>query len=405
MAAKPRPRQAGMSETESVTSEAPPQRDLVAAARELIAVADAGATAAEVRGQLGDDLVEAFHDSGLWAMWTPRECGGSELEPVASLEVLEHISYGDASAGWVLMAAALATGADAAFIGDEAAAELYPPGRLLVHSGAGTQPGRAIAGDGGYTISGNWSFASGIKHSELLHTAAIVADANEPPRIFVTGVEAMTLEDNWDVMGLRATGSIDYRSDGLFVTEPYTYVATTNTPLRGGHIFTMGIAGLGVICHTGWALGVARRSLDELRTLLEARRGRPDRLSESDRFHYDYATAEAKLRAARAFIYEIWGEIEETLRSGDPLTPEQNTLHRLALQHVTSVALEVTEFVYAAAGTTALRAGVIQRCFRDAHAGSQHMICSPAVRQATGRMLAGLAQDKQWLFMGLIDKA
>ena len=394
-----------MSESKSVTSEAPPQPDLVAAARELIAVADAGAAEAEVRGQLGDDLVEAFHETGLWAMWTPRECGGSELEPVPSLEVLEHISYGDASAGWVLMAAALATGADAAYIGDEAAAELYGPGRLLVHAGAGTQPGKAIAGDGGYTISGDWSFASGIKHAEQLHTAAIVQDSGEPPRIFVTGVEEMTLSDNWDVMGLRATGSIDYRSDGLFVTEPYTYLATTTTPLRGGPIFTMGIAGLGVICHTGWALGVARRSLDELRTLLEARRGRADRLSESDRFHYDYATAEAKLRAARAFCFEIWGEIQETLRSGDALTPEQNTLHRLALQHVTTVALEVTEFVYAAGGTTALRAGAIQRCFRDAHAGAQHMICSPPVRQATGRMLAGLANDKQWLFMGLIDKA
>jgi alkylation response protein AidB-like acyl-CoA dehydrogenase len=394
-----------MSEAGSVTSEAPPQRDLVAAARELIAVADAGAAAAEARGSLGDDLVEAFHESGLWAMWTPRECGGFELEPLPSLEVLEHISYGDASAGWVLMATALATGADAAYIGEEAAAELYGPGRLLVHSGAGTQPGRAIAADGGYRLSGNWSFASGIKHSEVLHTAAIVEGANEPPRIFVTGVEQMTLEDNWDVMGLRATGSIDYRCEELFVSEPYTYVATTTTPLRGGPIFTMGIAGLGVICHTGWALGVARRSLDELRSLLEARRGRPDRLSESDRFHYDYATAEAKLRAARAFVFEIWGEIQETLRAGEPLTLEQNTLHRLALQHVTTVALEVTEFAYGAGGTTALRAGALQRCFRDAHAGAQNMICSPPVRQAAGRMLAGLAQDKQWLFMMLIDRA
>jgi indole-3-acetate monooxygenase len=394
-----------MSEAGSVTSEAPRQRDLVAAARELIAMADAGAAAAETRGSLGDDLVEAFHESGLWAMWTPRECGGFELEPLPSLEVLEHISYGDASAGWVLMAAALATGADAAYIGEEAAAELYGPGRLLVHSGAGTQPGRAIAADGGYRLSGNWSFASGIKHSEVLHTAAIVEGASEPPRIFVTGVEQMTLEDNWDVMGLRATGSIDYHGEDLFVSEPYTYVATTTTPLRGGHIFTMGIAGLGVICHTGWALGVARRSLDELRSLLEGRRGRADRLAESDRFHYDYATAEAKLRAARAFVFEVWGEIQETLRAGEPLTLEQNTLYRLALQHVTEVALGVTEFAYASGGTTALRAGALQRCFRDAHAGGQHMICSPPVRQATGRMLAGLASDKQWLFMMLIDKA
>jgi alkylation response protein AidB-like acyl-CoA dehydrogenase len=394
-----------MTQTKAARSEAPPERDLVAAARELSALADAGAVAAEARGALGEDLVEAFHESGLWAMWTPRELGGSELEPIPSLEVLEHISYGDASAGWVLMAAALATGVDGAYIGEEAVAQLYGTPRLRVHSGAGTQPGKALAADGGYTISGDWRFASGIKHSQVLHTAAIVQGANEPPRIFVTPVEDMTLDDNWDVMGLRATGSIDYSSVGLFVAEPFSYVATTNVPLRGGPIYTMGIAGLGVICHTGWALGVARRCLDELRALLEGRRGRPDRLSESDRFHYDFATAEAKLRAARAFVFEIWGEIQEALRSGDPLTLQQNTLYRLALQHATTAALEVAQFVYAAGGTTALRSGAIQRCFRDIHAGAQHMICSPPVRQAAGRLLAGLAPDEDWLFMMLVKRS
>jgi alkylation response protein AidB-like acyl-CoA dehydrogenase len=394
-----------MTQARAAISEPPSGHDLVASARELRAMADAGAVAAEARGALGEDLVEAFHESGLWAMWLPRELGGSELEPVPSLEVLEHISYGDASAGWVLMAAGLATGVDGAYLGEEAVAKLYGTTRLLVHSGAGTQPGKAVATAGGYTISGNWRFASGIKHAQLLHTAAIVEGANEPPRIFVTPVEDMTLDEDWDVMGLRATGSIDYSTDGLFVAEPFSYIATTNVPLRGGPLYTMGIAGLGVICHTGWALGVGRRCLDELRALIEGRSGRPDRLSHSDRFHYDYATAEGKLRAARAFVYEIWGEIQETVRSGDPLSLEQNTLHRLALQNVTSAALEVAEFVYAAGGTAALRAGAIQRYFRDIHAGAQHLVCSPPVRQAAGRVLAGLAPDEEWLFMMLVKRS
>ena len=90
-----------MTQARAAISDAPAERDLVAAAHELSALADSGAAAAEARGQLGEDLVEAFHESGLWAMWLPRELGGSELQPISSLEVLEHISYGDASAGWV----------------------------------------------------------------------------------------------------------------------------------------------------------------------------------------------------------------------------------------------------------------------------------------------------------------
>jgi indole-3-acetate monooxygenase len=381
----------------------PMPEDLVAAAREVAAIADAGAEAAEAAGQLGEDLVEAFHERGLWAMWVPRELGGGELDPTPSLEVLEAISYADASAGWVLMAAALATGADAAFLGEEAVAELYQPGRLLVHSGAGTQPGRAVAQGDGYLLSGNWRFASGIKHSQVLHTAAAIEGANEPPRIFVCRVEEMTLDDNWDVMGLRATGSIDYSTSGIRVPAPYTYVAVTDEPLRGGPLYTMGIIGLGAICHTGWALGVGRRLLDELRKLVEARAGRAGGLAESDAFHVGYATAEAKLRSARAFVFETWHDVEETLRRGDRLTLEQHTLFRLALQQATSSAEEVSNFAYAAAGTTALRAGALQRFFRDMHAGTQHLIVSPPVRQACGRMLAGLAPGKTWAFTMLVD--
>lgn len=379
--------------------------DLVAAAKDVSALASSSAAEAEAQGRLTDELVDAFHASGLWAMWMPTELGGSELEPIASLEVLEHISYGDASAGWVLMAAGLATGVDAAFIGDDAAADLYgSDGPLLVHSGAGTQPGHGVSADGGHRITGNWRFASGIKHSGALHTAAIVEGADEPPRIFVTRVGDMELDDNWDVMGLRATGSIDYSGKDVFVPEGYSYVATTNVPLRGGVLYTMGIAGLGVICHTGWALGVARRILDELRELAGARAGRAGSLAESDAFHRDYAIAEGKLRAARAFVFEIWADVEESLHRGDPLTLEQNTLYRLALQHVTAVAAEVSQFAYAAGGTTALRAGPMQRCFRDIHAGTQHMIVSPPVLQGTGRILAGLAPAKKWLFMSVVDE-
>ena len=46
----------------------------------------------------------------------------------------------------------------------------------------------------------------------------------------------------------------------------------------------------------------------------------------------------------------------------------------------------------------------MQRCFRDIHAGTQHMIVSPPVLQGTGRILAGLAPAKKWLFMGVVDE-
>jgi hypothetical protein len=75
---------------------------------------------------------------------------------------------------------------------------------------------------------------------------------------------------------------------------------------------------------------------------------------------------------------------------------------RLAMAHVTWAAHDVATFAYKAAGTSALRASVLQRLFRDMHAGSQHMIVSPPVFRALGQELAGLAPEKQWRFVELV---
>mgnify|MGYP006191607257 CR=1 FL=1 len=79
------------------------------------------------------------------------------------------------------------------------------------------------------------------------------------------------------------------------------------------------------------------------------------------------------------------------------LSDEQQTMIRLAMAHVTWASHEVAEFVYAAAGTLALRSGTIQRLFRDMHAGTQHVTSAPPVFRALGRELSGLATGKKWL--------
>jgi alkylation response protein AidB-like acyl-CoA dehydrogenase len=378
------------------------QPELVAAAKALIPLADANAQEAEAQGALTDAVVEAFHETGLWGIWVPRSLGGAELDPVPSLEIIEALSYGDASTGWVLMAATLATGCDAAYLGDEAVEQLYGPGRLLVHEGAGTQPGDAVPTEGGYLLTGEWRFASGVKHAEIIHTGSRVTTTGEI-KICVFPTEQATLIENWDVLGLRATGSIDYTTDNLFVGEPFTYHATTNVPLRGGNVYTLGIVNFGMICHASWALGVGRRMLDELLKLVEAKAGRAGSLGESPAFLGEYAMMEAKYRATRAFVYEIWHDVQETIRRGDEMTPGQHNLTRLALQHTTWSMEELATWVYHAAGTTALRAGVIQRFYRDMHAGTQHFTSSPPIRQTIGRMMAGMAPGKTWQFLHLID--
>ncbi len=161
-------------------------------------------------------------------MWVPKALGGSELDPVSSLKVIDQLAYADPSTGWVTMAAGLAIGTGAAYLGDQAVEEIFGGERFPVIAGQGTRPGTAVAQDGGHVLSGSWQFASGIKHSGFIHTLGVVEGTGEP-RIFVLPVEQATLIDNWDVMGLRATGSIDYEIDSVFVPEHFSHFAVTET--------------------------------------------------------------------------------------------------------------------------------------------------------------------------------
>lgn len=378
--------------------------DAIARAKRVGALARKHARESEELGKLAAPVVEALHSEGLLGMWTPRALrGGLELDPVTSLEVIENVSYGDPSAGWVLMAASLAIGTGAAYLKDEAVKELFAGPRLPVIAGQGTRPGIAKPTKGGFNLSGSWSFASGIKHGTHIHTLGLIEGTNEA-RIFVFPVGKAKLIDNWDVLGLRATGSIDYTTDNVFVPEAYTHPATTEEPLRGGNLYRIGIIGFAGLCHSGWACGIGRRVLDELIAAVAEKAGRPGTVADSASFQEGLANVEAVVRSARAFVYETWNDAWATLSRGEKLSVRQNTLIRLALAHSTWSAHEATAFAYKAAGTAALRAGTIQHLFRDMHAGTQHITSSPPVYAAMGRELGGMAKGKKWLFLQLIDQ-
>jgi len=372
-------------------------------AKALVPLIDANAEYADEHGELAPAVVEAFHRDGLFTMWVPEKLGGSELSPLESLDVLAITSYADASAGWVQMASCLSIGTGAAYLGDSAIAEMFTGDTYPVIAGQGTRPGSATPTEGGYLVSGSWSFASGLKHGSHIHTLAIIETTGEP-RIFVVPVEkAELLWDSWDVMGLRGTGSIDYNIDAVFVPEDYCHFAFTTEPKRGGDLYRIGIIAFAEICHSGWAIGVGRRLLDELAELTRAKSGRPGAQVDSDAFQRGFAEAEAKYRAARALVYEAWTEATEAISAGAPLSLRQNTLIRLALGHITASLLEVANFVYLASGTTGLRRGTIQRLVRDVHAGTQHVTSGPGMWQACGQELLGLGAGKHWQLLDLVD--
>ncbi|GAB2806724.1 acyl-CoA dehydrogenase family protein [Lentzea nigeriaca] len=362
------------------------------------------AGANEESGQLTAPVLAALHEQGFFGMWTPADLGGAELDPITSLNVLQSLAEADPSVAWVLMATSLATGTAGGYLADSAVQQVFQGDRFPVIAGQGTRPGRAVRDGDGYRLSGEWSFGSGIKHANWIHTLGVVEGTGEA-LIFIVPVEKATLIDNWDVMGLRATGSIDYTIDNLFVPAEFTHPATTEAPLRGGSLLRLGIIHLAIIGHSAWALGLSRSMLDELGQLVRGKAGRAGSVADSTNFLATYGKAEAQWHAAHSLVHRAWQDITASLNTGNQPSHQQKTLARLALYNATWTAESISTTVYHAAGTTALRSGSLQRNYRDMHAGTQHITSSPSVIEACGRSLAGLVPDSDWLLMQLVPTA
>src|SRR4029077_6624625 len=96
------------------------------------------------------------------------------------------------------------------------------------------------------------------------------------PRVlaFVVPSESVEIAGNWDVMGLRGTGSFDYSIPEQFVEAGRTFWLFDGEPRSGGGVYRLGVVAFAGIGHSGWALGVARRALDEIQAILTSGRAR-----------------------------------------------------------------------------------------------------------------------------------
>src|SRR5262249_18504202 len=119
--------------------------------------------------------VDAVDDAGLLRLKLPEIFGGAEADPVTQIEVIEALSYVDASAGWCLMIGASSIALPAAFLSNEGVAEVLARGRVPRASTAFMPTGTATPHAGGYLVNGRWAFASGVRHAAWINLGALVS--------------------------------------------------------------------------------------------------------------------------------------------------------------------------------------------------------------------------------------
>lgn len=362
------------------------------------------AAEAEALGTLPIDLVERLRAAGVFRAVQPRSLGGFEVAPVEFIEMIEEFARVDGSAGWV---AAIGAGAPAftAWLEPAAATALFGPDADFLAATVFAPTGRAAPdGDGRFGVDGRWPFASGCRHAEWMLAGMFVFDGEAPRMISDRGPDwrlgffpraDAEIVDDWDVLGLRATGSNDVVARGIHIAEehtisPFFEAARQDGPLWRLAFFTL--VGVGLV---GVPLGIARRALDEFADLAptKTRAGTFEPLAADPAAQVEFASADAGLRAARAFVLDEAGALWDTARAGDSPSLQQRAGFQLAAQQAMRAARRAVDTAFGLTGAGAVHAGhPLQRCFRDLHTAHQHVYFSPAALKRYAGMRFGVVQ-------------
>jgi alkylation response protein AidB-like acyl-CoA dehydrogenase len=353
-------------------------------------------------------LVEQLHAAGFYRMVIPRVLGGLQVDPLTFLRVVEVLAEGAGSVGWNIANNSIGQLVSLG-LPDDGVHEIYPHGAATVIAGTAVQGGgQAVPVEGGYRVSGRWSFGSGCQESTWMLGSFQILDDGQPRRrpdggsLYWRGVfpraEATIVGGSWDVAGLRGTGSFDWTVEDVFLPERRT-VTHVGVPLDNqwerwpGLTYALPSQAWVGPHHSSVITGIARAGVDALIQLAceKTPRGRTGMLRENPQVQEAVGRADAMLNAGRVYRGAMIAELWNTIAAGKETTLEQRARCRLASTYAADSARDAMDLVYRFGGSTSFkRESRLAECWRDLHVVGQTVTISPEWYPMGGRAYLGM---------------
>ena len=340
----------------------------------------------EAQRHIDQDIIERFKEIGVYRAFVPKRFGGDERSPTDFLSLIETISMADGSAGWVA-----SFGMNPFYLGGlplETIDKVWAETPDVVFAGAIFPMSPAQEQDDSYVVSGRWKFASGCKGASLIGVGIKPETEGALPRMAVMPAEQVTIDETWDMIGMRATGSHDVVADNVTVPKEWTFV-------RGGSLslteplFKYPSLSLATQVLAVTTLGLAREALNIITGEARGRKsvtGAPN-LGEREYVQIAIGKAEAKIHACKAFFYQATDDVWATIMAGDEPSDAQINLLRLSSSHLTHECVEVIRTVYKLMGmTSAQNSHAMTRIYRDSSLVAQHAFMGEITFRNAGAM-------------------
>ena len=370
-------------------------------ARAVQAVLDKHGPEMDRRRELTQEVVDALAGQDLLRLLLPRSMGGQEVHLVDYAKACEALAWADASTAWFVNQSNVSMATSAASMPHETAAAMFEGPYAGLAWGARHDKSKAIRVEGGYRLTGTWSFASGGRHTKWLGAHSAVQNPDGTPhmrhgrhddRSFVFLRSQARIIDDWHVLGLRGTGSDSYSVEDLYIPDAQAPARDVDDERREkGPLYPIGSTLLYATGFCSVTIGIARRLLDTYVTVVKGRHSRssPTAMINNHAIQREMAILEARLSAVRAFLHEAAGQLYDASVKGT-LDVDLRVRLRLATTWGMNEATDVSIACYRGAGTMAIsEKAPFERRFRDAMSASQHLQAMWPHAEMVGRHVIG----------------
>jgi 3-hydroxy-9,10-secoandrosta-1,3,5(10)-triene-9,17-dione monooxygenase len=355
-------------------------------ARALVPTLRQRADQADAAREMLPETIDDLHRTGLLRFHQPRRWGGMELDFVALFDIPAEVARGCASTGWNVANLGVHHWMLALY-DERAQEEVWSKNPdALIASGIAYPQGRGRAVDGGFVVSGLWNFSSGVDAADWNMLAVTVRDGDRvvDHRMCLVPRSDYEIVDDWQVLGMRSTGSKSVRATDVFVPEHRAlcmYLARGGSEFPGARanpnpIYRVPLSALGSHCLASAGVGNAQAALD---LTIEAIRERSTsytalRMRDFQAVQLRVAGAGAKVDAARLVIRADCLEAQRIAEEDRAPTVEEKLRFKRNVAYAMDLCTEAVDALHALAGANGIYDRYpIQRLFRDQHALAAHI--------------------------------
>lgn len=361
---------------------------LVPAADRLRLLAALHAADADTGRSLSREVTDAIREAGFARHFVSARFGGTEGSFGELTRAVVSVGEGCAASAWCASLAAYSA-RFASHLPEEGHQALWGAGPDTVVATGLMPAGRARAVDGGWQVTGQWAYVSGIDFADWAMVCAAVGGGEGPPqlRFFTLPRGAYTVRETWDSVGMRATGSHTVVIDDVFVPAHLSFdrtdmltgrngtsrVAAHNVPFQavGGLTFIAPVVGAATGALAACAGSITGRRRNQTAELTMVR-------------------ASGRVDAARHLVEENAHVLDERL-----FTPEHMARNERNATYAAETLREAAALLVGAAGTGGLGEGhALQRFWRDITSATSHVALQydTAARKNYSAVLLGPAE-------------